>query len=732
MTPEELEREWYEKVYRGDDMPQLTWRAVLMGSFLGAFLSLQNLYVGLKTGWGLGVAITSCILSFTIWKSMRKLFPKWVKTDMSILENNAMQSTASSAGYSTGGTIVSAIAAYLLVNGVHIGYGLLTAWVFFLAVLGVTMAIPMKRQMINIERLKFPSGIAAAETLKSLHGVGKDGGETKTAKALFTWGSFGIVIAAVRDWLQWIPAQYNWFGQRFGMYTVQFDASMILVAAGAIMGIRVCVSLLIGAVLNWGILVPAMIDKKVIEHPAPTILSEEKLSFPLSIPAGSALGFTLVEATKGPRFEDGSETTHLLYNWSRPVNYASMQELTNDFNRAILPDGLTPNPFFGKLQFAEPPEAYRKGRLEVRAPEAIHYAAVLSLDQEISSAASRLAFKENDSNEQLPGGFRNCVAWSLWAGAACMVTSGLLTFAFQWKTALRAFSGLKRIFSRKKMEADSLERIEVPGSWFASGMIFGTIGIVALAFIFFDIPIWMGLLAVFLSFFLALVACRACGETDTTPVGAMGKITQLTFGAIAPKQMNTNLMTACITAGVADSASDLLTDLKSGYVLGANARKQFLAQFAGIFIGTAITVPCFFLIVPDVSILGTDKFPAPAAQVWAGVARLLSNGLESLHPTARLALLIGGLIGIIIPLCGTLFPKSQKYMPSAMGLGLSFVLPFYNALSMFIGGLVALIYAKFRPKTAEQYTIASASGIIAGESLMGIFITLMGAFGWIS
>ncbi|MBL0061404.1 MAG: OPT/YSL family transporter [bacterium] len=86
MTPEELEREWYENVYRGDDMPQLTMRSVVMGSILGAFLSLQNLYVGLKTGWGLGVAITSCILSYTIWKSLRKVFPRWVKTDMSILE----------------------------------------------------------------------------------------------------------------------------------------------------------------------------------------------------------------------------------------------------------------------------------------------------------------------------------------------------------------------------------------------------------------------------------------------------------------------------------------------------------------------------------------------------------------------------------------------------------------------------------------------------------------------
>jgi hypothetical protein len=59
-THEEIERQWYEEVYRGrgDSMAQLTWRAVLIGSCLGAVLSLTNLYIGLKAGWGFGVAIT--------------------------------------------------------------------------------------------------------------------------------------------------------------------------------------------------------------------------------------------------------------------------------------------------------------------------------------------------------------------------------------------------------------------------------------------------------------------------------------------------------------------------------------------------------------------------------------------------------------------------------------------------------------------------------------------------
>src|SRR5262245_39157612 len=60
-TPEEIERQWYEQVYRGrgDRLPQLTWRAVTMGALLGGVLSITNLYIGLKAGWGFGVAITA-------------------------------------------------------------------------------------------------------------------------------------------------------------------------------------------------------------------------------------------------------------------------------------------------------------------------------------------------------------------------------------------------------------------------------------------------------------------------------------------------------------------------------------------------------------------------------------------------------------------------------------------------------------------------------------------------
>src|SRR5438445_9977100 len=183
-TPEEIERQWYERVYRGrgDRMAQLTWRAVLMGSVLGGVLSITNLYIGLKAGWGFGVAITACILSYAIWTGLYRL--RLVSTPMTVLENNCMQSTASSAGYSTGSTLVSAFAAYMLLNSTLMPLSVMLGWVFFVAVMGVTMAIPMKRQMINVEQLRFPSGIAAAETLRALHGAGETAARSARARGL--------------------------------------------------------------------------------------------------------------------------------------------------------------------------------------------------------------------------------------------------------------------------------------------------------------------------------------------------------------------------------------------------------------------------------------------------------------------------------------------------------------------------------------------------------------------
>jgi OPT family oligopeptide transporter len=596
-TPEEIERQWFEKVYkgRGDSMPQLTWRAILMGSVLGGVLSLTNLYIGLKSGWGMGVAITACILSYAIWTTFVKI--GLAKIPMTILENNCMQSTASSAGYSTGGTLVSAFAAFIMLNGHALSVPLTLAWVFFLAILGVTMAVPMKKQMINIEQLRFPSGVAAAETLRALHSHGAKG--MRAAKAL---GIAGLLAAIDNFWHDGFAAvarlapfssdtlvtKFNEvvFGSVWIGRTVMFSWEPIFIASGAIMGMRVCISILIGSIVCWMGYVPALQHAGLITH----------------------------------------------------------------------------------------------------------------------------------------GGFRECVQWALWPGVSCMVFASLLNFILQWRISLRAFLDLGKIFSQKSKFAGEMESIETPMSWFAAGQIVSLIALALLAHASFGMPYWQSLVAVILSFALALAACRITGETDTTPIGPLGKVTQLAFGALNPGNMNVNLMSANITAGAAGSSADLLTDLKSGYLLGANPRKQFIAQFAGIFIGTVVSVLAFTLIVDKPEVIGSDQFPAPSAQTWAAVAQALSKGFEALAPAKIWSIVIGGVVGIVFAILPVIFPKQEKYLPSASGFGLAWIFQWYYGVLFFMGAVIAWWFAKKSPAKAEEFTFPVASGVMAGGALMGVAI----------
>jgi len=221
-TPDEIEQQWYDRVYlgSGDRMKQLTWRAVIVGMLLGSILSLTNLYANLKMGWSFGVALTAGIISFALWNAFVRLGIS--KSPMTILENTCMQSAASSAGYSTGGTLTSAVAALLLLTGQHMPLGVTFAWIFFIAVLGVTMAIPMKRQMINIEQIRFPDSIATAETLKVLYSEGKKA--AGQAKALLYSALFASAHAGATLDLCQLSKVIDYRGNSFWSIFVNFMA----------------------------------------------------------------------------------------------------------------------------------------------------------------------------------------------------------------------------------------------------------------------------------------------------------------------------------------------------------------------------------------------------------------------------------------------------------------------------------------------------------------------------
>src|SRR5215510_13480224 len=107
-TREQKDRWWLTTVFRGD-MAQLTFRSAITGFLLGGVLSATNLYVSAKTRITLGVGLTSVILAFAMFKFLSAMR---MAKDFTILENNAMQSIATAAGYMTV-PLMSSFAAYM-------------------------------------------------------------------------------------------------------------------------------------------------------------------------------------------------------------------------------------------------------------------------------------------------------------------------------------------------------------------------------------------------------------------------------------------------------------------------------------------------------------------------------------------------------------------------------------------------------------------------------------------
>ena len=652
-SPEEKDAYWREYVYQGDRMPQLTLRSVFMGGILGMLMAASNLYTTLAIGWAFGVAITACVMSFVIWNGMRALSGGRL-SKMSILENNCMQSTASAAGYSTGSTIATMFGALLLLDVTPEGktsadvktWDVMNPWVVGIftmctGLMGVFLAIPLKRQMINHEQLRFPSGVAAAETLRNLYSESKEA--LKRAYVLIAGIGLGALVGILNTGEgalkfvdeffakvpirlpEAVPEKGFWLlhGKQFQGFS--FEPSVLLIAAGVITRLRVCLSMLAGSLLLYLVFIPMMVEKD------------------LALPGSG---------------------------WS---------QVGNDW---------------------------------------VYDAASVSQD-----VVRNIALTGD-------GNVLRITTWSLWGGTAVLVFGSLTAVALQWKTIARAFRGVRSEAGASEPAAD--REIEVPLSWMIMGMLPITIAMVAVQMIAFNISWWAGLIAVSLSFVLALVACRSTGETDTTPIGAMGKVMQLLFAVLHPKQIIPNLASAGIAANSASSSADLLTDLKSGYLLGANPRRQFIAQFVGVFFGTVAIVPIWFLMVPDKAHL--EKFAAPATRQWEAVAKVLTQGIDKLPVTAQWAILIGAAVGIILPIIEKYTPTKYKhYLPSTMGLGLSWIVPFANALGFALGAILGKLWEMIHKKSADNYSIALASGAIAGESLVKAVIamlaTAIGLFG---
>jgi uncharacterized oligopeptide transporter (OPT) family protein len=322
--------------------------------------------------------------------------------------------------------------------------------------------------------------------------------------------------------------------------------------------------------------------------------------------------------------------------------------------------------------------------------------------------------------------YKEIVGWTVWPGAAILVASGLTSFALDWRSVARSFAGLARVFSRGSAGQDPIDRVECPGWWFPAGfVVLGPVVVLLMGWLF-QIPLWAGLIALPLAVVMGFVAARVTGETDVTPTKALGPVTQLVYGVATPGNLAGNIMAANVTGGIGLHAADLLTTLKTGWLLGASPRVQFYAQLFGVVAGAAVVVPAFTLLIPDPAVLGSDAWPAPSCLVWAGVSKAFAGGVGSLGGAARAGIVAGLLLGVALAVMERLAPRPLKaWVPSPAGLGIAMVVPGSNAIAMFLGSLAAFWLQRRRPEQAGRYVTPVASGFIAGESLMGVAVALL-------
>ncbi len=699
-TRERKDRWWLENVFRGN-MPQLTLRAAITGFLVGGILSATNLYIGAKTGWSLGVGVTSVIISFVVFRALMRT---GLAKDLTILENNAVQSIATAAGYMTG-PLISALMAYMFVTNSVMEWHKLLLWNILASILGVLVAFPMKRRFINDEQQPFPEGRAVGVVLDSLYPDAPEGGTNKMvdgmtvakakaegeggvdsglfkAKALGAAAAIGAVLqmlyassylAALQIWVlgtarslenvvrivperldEWYyhlaekPGSSLWLPNVGGVplpnlgVVLAFDLSMI--GAGGLMGMRIASSVFIGAMLNFLVLAPIMIG------------------------AGEIV----------------------------PRNFDAIRAVDGTYAMA--------DAVFGRAHITN--------------------------------------------------------SWCLWWGVSMMVTASMVGLLAKPKVILSAFTGL---FAKKKDTEDCLKDIEFPLWVSLVGIpVFSAI-IVFVNWIWFDVPLWIGALSIPMIVLLTLIAANATALTATTPTGSLSKITQFTFGTINPTNPGTNLMTAGVTTEVAGNASNLLMDIKPGYMLGAKPRQQAWGHIIGIFSGALASTPLFYLLFlanrapeSDIQTHVTEAggWAVPGALQWAAVARViegmgkdLPEGASSvitgadgiaklwgvLPVSAAWAMLVAAIVALAFEI-GRIATKG-RFPLSAVGVGLGAVLPPDSAIMMFTGAAIFGFFEHRYHKAVGSFAWrlwvdskeAICAGLIAGWALLGIGDGVVGA-----
>jgi uncharacterized oligopeptide transporter (OPT) family protein len=232
-------------------VPELTTRSIIVGLFVAMVIGSAYPYCVLKLGFGPNLSVVSAFLGFVILVPLSFVL-NYVTSPR---ENNIVQTMGTSAGQTAFMCVLLAAFDLLNTKGVlnppiHLGTLQIFAWLCSASLLGVLLAVPMRKHYIDEENLTYADGMAAGETIVVLH-EGKDKGlSAGPVKALGLGSLLSALLQALTGILKLFPD--TWY--RNEPMRIGFNWSLLAFGSGLLVGFRVCFSMALGTAISWFIL----------------------------------------------------------------------------------------------------------------------------------------------------------------------------------------------------------------------------------------------------------------------------------------------------------------------------------------------------------------------------------------------------------------------------------------------------------------------------------------------
>lgn len=344
--------------------------------------------------------------------------------------------------------------------------------------------------------------------------------------------------------------------------------------------------------------------------------------------------------------------------------------------------------------------------------------------------------------------------WLLWPGVLMMLLYSFADVVLSLGPIIKGMKGTKFnpiAMFRQRNEIDPEDEDQTPAEdriptlWWTTGLAASTVMSVAILATEFHMNVGEAILALILGFIFSFIAVQSSGHTDLNPVSTVAKASQLIFGGIGKgtgiatnNAKMLNLVGGVVAGGSAAQSADMTGDLKTGYLLRAKPKNQFIAQLAGSVVAVFLTTGLFILFTKASPCIlyppedGACTYGAPSVSAWAAVAVAVTSPKLPIPASSGYTAIALGIFSMVSLAVKHFFiPKKYwHWVPNWNAVGLAFVVPqVYYSIAMAVGSVFNYIWLLRSPGSFDMYMFAISAGLLAGEGLGGVFQALLAVAG---